>query len=75
MATELHAGDVGATLRVTLTDDGKVFDIASATTKDFILGRPNHTSFTVSAVFTTDGTDGVLEFVTTASANEKVGTG
>jgi hypothetical protein len=65
MATEVHVGDIGTIIRLTIKDQDKaVIDLSSATTKQIILGLPAGTSSTKTAVFFSDGTDGVIQYVT-----------
>ena len=65
----IHAGDTGTELIMTLKDDGTVVDVSSATTtKNFkIIGPDDTTVSTVAASFTTDGTDGKIEYTTLAA--------
>jgi len=62
-------GDVGTVIRVTVgTRVAGVFipkDISSATVKELVFHRPTG-SLTKTAIFTTDGTDGKLEWTTIA---------
>lgn len=67
MADVLHVGDIGSIIRVTVTEAGVALDISSATTKQIKLMRPDGTSVTKTAVFTTDGTDGQLQYATMAN--------
>lgn len=64
---EIHFNDIGTTLKTVLKNGSSVVNISSATTKNIILGKPDGTSLTKSGVFTTDGTDGELEYVTIAN--------
>ena len=66
---EAHVDDVGTIFRVTVYDTTSsggtsVADISGATTKQFTFKRPDGTTFTKTAVFTTDGTDGNIQYVT-----------
>ena len=57
--------DWGTKIVVTVTDDtGTVEDISSATTRSILLTDPSGTETTKSASFTTDGTDGKIEYTT-----------
>ena len=59
--------DIGVTVRLTIVDDadGSAVDISSATTKQIVFESPSGTSTTQTASFTTDGTNGQIEYVTT----------
>lgn len=66
---EAHVDDVGTIFRVTVYDTtstggSSVADISAATTKQFTFKRPDGTTFTKTAVFTTDGTDGNIQYIT-----------
>jgi hypothetical protein len=58
MASQMHVNDVGNTLVGTVLDDGEVVDISSATSIEMILKKPDQTTVTKTAVFSTNGTDG-----------------
>lgn len=63
---EVHIGDIGTVFRVTLNDCGGgtpvVVDVSSATTKQILFTKPDKTVLTKDATFTTDGTDGQIEY-------------
>lgn len=66
---EAHVGDVGTIFRVTVYDttssgETSIADISGATTKQFTFKRPDGSTFTKTAVFTTDGTDGNIQYIT-----------
>lgn len=63
---EIHVGDVGTTIEVTLTEDGSIVDISTATTKEIKIKGPHGAVNTKIATFVTNGTDGKLEFVSVA---------
>lgn len=65
---EIHAADIGVSFIVTLRDqDDSIQDISGATTKQLKFRKPNSgTVITKSAAFTTDGTDGKLQWSTTS---------
>lgn len=57
-------GDFGRPIRVRVTEDGAPVDVSSATTRQIILRRlapSGTTTRTLTATFTTDGTDGLLQ--------------
>jgi hypothetical protein len=65
---QAHENDIGTTFRVTVYDtnsDGttKVADIQTATTKKMTFKKPNGDTFDRIAVFTSDGSDGQIEYV------------
>lgn len=71
---EIHLNDVGTRLGVTVKEGGSVVDISGATaTKQIKLYKPSGTTVTKDADFTTDGTDGKMEYVTVADDLDEVG--
>ena len=65
---QAHVNDIGTIFRVTVYDmtstgGTTVADISTATTKQFTFKRPDGTTFTKTAVFTTDGTDGDIQYL------------
>ena len=65
---QAHVNDIGTIFRVTVYDmtstgGTTVADINTATTKQFTFKRPDGTTFDRTAVFTTDGTDGQIQYL------------
>ena len=66
-ANEIHVDDVGTVLEITLKDEGsspEIVDVSTASTKEILLLMPNGTLLTKTADFTTDGSDGKIEYTT-----------
>jgi hypothetical protein len=61
---EIHVGDIGTILEATIKNINTPVDISSATTKNILLKKPAGTVLTKAGVFTTDGTDGQLQYTT-----------
>lgn len=63
----VQAGAIGVTIvyRVYQADGVTPMDVSVATVKKLIFMRPNFTVLQVDADFYTDGTDGLLKYVTT----------
>lgn len=61
-ANEIHVNDVGTKFLVTVTDGSSAVDISSATTKQLIIKKPSGTKLTKATAFTTDGTDGKMQY-------------
>jgi hypothetical protein len=66
---EAHINDIGTVFRVTVYDttstgDTEIADISSATSLTFTFKRPDCTTFTKNALFTNNGTDGQIQYVT-----------
>ena len=76
---EIHLDDIGTVIEVTITDknsDGTatVLDISSATVTELIFKKPSGTVVTQTAGFTTDGTDGKIQYITIAADIDEFGT-
>lgn len=65
-AGEIHKGDIGTILRLTLYDGESVADVSTATTKQIKLYKPSGTTVTKTASFYTDGSDGIVQYTTTS---------
>lgn len=65
-ANEIHIGDIGTILRVTVKDGDTAVNISSATSKIIILEDPDGNNSEKTAIFTTDGTDGKIQYTTIA---------
>lgn len=63
MASEIHVGDIGTELIITVKDDGVVVDISAATLLQIIIKKPNGISYTKTGTLYTDGTDGKMKYV------------
>jgi hypothetical protein len=69
--------DTGTTFRATIKDGLSVVDVSSAgggTAKQFYLKGPTGATKTVDASFATDGSDGVIEYITQAGDLDEEGT-
>ncbi len=56
-----------------MQEAGATIDISSAITKELVFAKPDNTTTTKTATFTTDGTDGQMEYVTLADDLDTVG--
>ena len=63
-ANEIREDDIGTIIRATILDGSNIVDVSSATTQEFIFKPPRSTSFSRTTTFTTDGTDGRIEYTT-----------
>ena len=59
---DLVAGSYGATVEITVQEDGAAADISSFTGRTVKLQAPDGTEISKPADFKTDGTDGVITF-------------
>lgn len=64
ITNDVHINDVGTIFLITIKEGASAVDISSATTKQLIYKKKDGTVFTVDADWFTDGTDGILEYVT-----------
>lgn len=74
MAEEIHKNDIGTVFRATIKETGVVLDISNATTKEFYFFKPSCTVVTQTAGFLTDGTNGIMQYITTTGDLDEVGT-
>lgn len=72
-ANEIHKGDIGTILEVTIKDGPLVVDISTATTKNILLKPPTGALMTKAGVFVTDGTDGKIKHTTISGDLSVVG--
>lgn len=72
-ANEIHVNDVGTKFLVTVTDGSSAVDISSATTKQLIIKKPSGTKLTKATAFTTDGTDGKMQYSITSDDLDEAG--
>lgn len=75
---EVHLGDIGTIFRVTINDCDSAgvqsaIDISAATTLQLIFKPPKGASVTKTAVFTTDGTNGQIQYVTVSGDINETG--
>lgn len=73
MASEIHEGDIGTKLLVTIIDDGDIVDISSASSLSLFIKKPNGTILTRPATLETDGTDGKMYYITVVGDIDKAG--
>lgn len=70
---EIHVGNIGTALRLLVQDEAGVVDISSAVTLEITLWKPDTTTSVKTAVLVTDGTDGLMEYVTQAADLDQAG--
>ncbi len=72
----IHAQDIGTIFRLTVTDDEVpevAIDVSAATTLEFLFQKPSGDVVTQTPVFTTDGTDGQLQYTTVSGDLDETG--
>jgi len=65
--TDIHKGDIGTTFILTIMDGAAVVDISGYSTIEIYFTDPALAKTTHAASLTTDGTDGKMEYATTAA--------
>ena len=74
MACEIHLGDIGTAFRLTILDcAGAIVDISAASVKEVVFRKPDMTVVAQAGAFYTDGTDGVVQYVTVADDLDQLG--
>lgn len=64
MPAQIHKDDIGTVFRLLIKDqDDAIQDISAATTKDIIFTKPTGEKLTKAGSFTTNGTDGYIQYV------------
>jgi hypothetical protein len=71
---EIHLSDIGTIFEIELKDCLNVLNISTATVKQIIFQKPTGVSVTKTAIFSTDGTDGKIRYVTVSNDLDVVGT-
>ena len=61
---EIHVGDIGTVLEITIYDGDAIVDISGATVKQIKLRKPSGSVVTKTASFSTNGQDGKVRYVT-----------
>ncbi len=59
----VRVGDTGTRFELTIVENGVAADISSATIKTIKFSKPDNTILSKTADFTTDGTDGKIDYV------------
>lgn len=65
----IHVGDIGTIFRLTVTDSNVAVSLVGATVKIIVFKKPDGTIASKTAAFTTDGTDGKIEWASTVSGD------
>ena len=71
---ELQKNAIGTIIRRTVKEDNVVVNLASSSVRQLKFRKPNGAVIIKTAVFTTDGVNGQLEYVTVANDLDQVGT-
>lgn len=75
MTCGIHQNDIGTELQICIKNcSNVVIDISTATTKQIILKKPSGATLTKTASFVTDGSDGLISYLTISGDLDEVGT-
>ena len=74
MPCDIHEGDIGTKLLITVTDCGTIVDISTATSLSIFIKKPDGTILTRTGILETDGTDGQMYYITEAGDLDVAGT-
>lgn len=61
--SEIHLNDVGTSFEITLQDDETIVDVSNASVMEIIFKKPSGTVSVKPATHLTDGTDGVIRYI------------
>jgi len=61
---EIHVGDIGTIFEITLQDCDAVVDLTGASVMEIVFKKPDKTVVVKTAALKTDGTDGIIQYIT-----------
>jgi hypothetical protein len=71
---QMHKNDFGTEIVLTITTDGVPQNIGSSRARSFDFEAPSGSTFTRTATYKTDGTDGKLKYISQADDFDEAGT-
>ena len=71
---EIHLGDIGTSLQLEIVEDGVALDISTATSLKMRFQKPSGSTLDKDASFVTDGSDGLIRYVTVSGDLDEAGT-
>lgn len=79
MACEIHVNDIGTVFEITIKECNAqgvevIVDLSTATIKKICFRKPNKSILTVDAIFKTNGSDGIIQYVSVANDLDIPGT-
>lgn len=74
MTEVVYDDDEGTTFEITVTEDGVALDVSTSSVKQIRFRMPDNSVLTKTALFKTDGTDGIIKYTTVAGDIDQVGT-
>jgi hypothetical protein len=72
-ANEIHLEDIGTVFEVTLMDGDVIVDLTGASVQSIVFLLPDKSTLQKTSVFKTDGSDGIIQYVTIADDLSQVG--
>jgi hypothetical protein len=69
----IHLGDVGTLFKLTIKEGGTAVNISGAVTKTITFRKPDKTTVSKTALFFTDGADGILTYTSIANDLDQSG--
>lgn len=66
LTAKVFVNDIGTVFRTTFKEDGEAVNISTATIKQIAFEPPSGIAVDKTAVFFTDGSDGIIQYVTVA---------
>lgn len=73
VTADLHLSDIGTQILITIKENNVAVDLSTATVKQFDFKKKDGTTMVKEADFYTDGSDGILEYITIAGDIDQVG--
>lgn len=70
----IYKNDIGSTIELTIIDNGIIYDVSLATTKQIILKKPSGAVLTKTALFSSDGSDGKIYYIIVSGDLDEAGT-
>ena len=74
VVSEIHVGDIGTIFRITIKDGTSIVDVSSVDSKIIYLQKPDGNTLIKNATLYTDGTDGIIQYVTESGDLDQAGT-
>lgn len=73
LKNEVHVGDIGTAIQVTLYDGSTALDVSGAASLTMYLTKPSGTTLTKTATNVTDGTNGQIKYTTISGDIDEAG--
>jgi hypothetical protein len=70
----LQKDAVGVAIKGTIVEDDVAVNVSTVTTKQLVFTKPDGTQVTKTAAFLTDGSNGIIQYVTVSGFLDQAGT-